>query len=129
MNGVKFVERLRAILQEKNISQNQLLKDNGLAKGSIANWEQRGNIPAADTVFKIAKYLEVSAEYLVNGEVQIDKEAIKNFLQAGEPGKADYEVKITATDEEILISNYQKLNENNKKIIQALIQYMILNQD
>lgn len=134
MNGVTFVDRLRNLLQSKGISQNQFLKENGLAKGSIGNWEQRGNIPSADIVLRIAKYLDVSMEYLLTGEEgknddldileTLPEERLKNisFSQITE----EEAVKL---DEDTILNNYKFLNEANKKVVKALIYFMLLNQE
>lgn len=134
MNGVTFVDRLRTLLQSKNISQNQFLKDNGLAKGSMGNWEQRGNIPSADIVLKIAKYLNVSMEFLLTGEEgKIDDfDVLETFSESRLKNisfshlTTEEAVKL---EEDTLLNNYRFLNESNKKVVQAMIHFLLLNQE
>lgn len=130
MNGVTFVERIKELLKEKGENPAILLKAIGLPKNSITNWEQRGNIPAADIVFKIANYLNVSMEYLVTGEENKsdDFKKLKDFT-VDELKFFRFKTEEEKEDEKILLNNYGFLNENNKKIVQALIQCMMVNQD
>jgi transcriptional regulator with XRE-family HTH domain len=58
-------ERLRALRTEKNIGQNQLAKELGVSNASISYWENAKQEPSASALFKLAKYFEVSVDYLL----------------------------------------------------------------
>ncbi|MDE6597271.1 MAG: helix-turn-helix domain-containing protein [Clostridia bacterium] len=58
-------ERLKALRQEKNIGQNFLAKDLQLSNASISYWETGKQEPTAEAIFKLAKYFNVSADYLL----------------------------------------------------------------
>lgn len=60
-----FLERLLSLIQTKGITKNKLLTDLGLGKNSFVNWENRGTVPSAVTVQKIADYLSVDVGYLL----------------------------------------------------------------
>lgn len=60
-----FGERLRALRIEKNIGQNLLAKDLQLSNASISYWETGKQEPCAEAIFKLAKYFDVSADYLL----------------------------------------------------------------
>ncbi len=60
-----FVERLEKALKEKNVSKKQFLADLGLSINSITHWRNRGNVPAGNTLDRIAEYLGVSVGYLL----------------------------------------------------------------
>lgn len=133
MNGITFVERIKKILNEKDIKQTSMLLELGLPKSAIANWEQRGNIPAADVVLKIANYLGVSMEYLLTGETtqtpnfqqfeKLPEEELKKYkiVQMDIDDLANY-------DEQIMLGNYRLLNENNKQVIKQIINNLIQSQ-
>lgn len=60
-----FVDRVLQLIEEKNISKNKLLTDLELSKNSFVNWLDRGNTPSGDVIVKIAKYFNVSVDYLL----------------------------------------------------------------
>ena len=64
----KFIERLKELRIEKGISQAQLAKDTGLSQSAIAYWETGQRIPNAHAVIILAKYFNVSTDYLL-GEI------------------------------------------------------------
>lgn len=70
-----FVDNLLNLLDEKGMTSAELCRRINIPKTSINNWK-RGSSPSIDTVKNIANELEVSIDYLINGEVtegQIDK--------------------------------------------------------
>ena len=60
-----FGERLRSLRIEKNIGQNLLARDLQLSNASIGYWETGKQEPCAEAIFKLAKYFDVSADYLL----------------------------------------------------------------
>lgn len=72
---MSFAERVLDLLEEKNISQSKMLSDLGLGKNQLTYWRKQKNVPSALVVEKIAKYLDVSAGYLL-GNTDIKKEPI-----------------------------------------------------
>ncbi len=60
-----FGERLKSLRQEKNIGQNLLAKELQLSNASISYWETGKQIPTAEAVFKLARYFEVTSDYLL----------------------------------------------------------------
>lgn len=65
-----IVDRIDFVLKEKKLKREALADSCGISKNNFSNWSIRGTIPPADTIFKIAEYLEVSAQYLVTGETE-----------------------------------------------------------
>lgn len=72
------VERVKAICKERKIAISKLEKELGFANGYIGQLK-KGVFPE-DRLRKIAKYLDVSAEYLATGEEnnEDEKNTIKN---------------------------------------------------
>ena len=59
-----FGERLRAMRHEKNIGQIQLAKELDVGKSIISLWEQDKCEPTLSKLVAIAKYFDVSIDYL-----------------------------------------------------------------
>ena len=60
-----FGERLKTLRTERNIGQNLLSKELGLSNASISYWETGKQEPSAQAIFKLAKYFNVSADYIL----------------------------------------------------------------
>ena len=63
-----FIIRIEDLLQAKKVSKKALLNDLGLNRNSFSAWRERGTIPSAETLLKIAKYLDTTIDYLLTGE-------------------------------------------------------------
>lgn len=61
----KFIERLKALREEKGVSQAQLSKATGLSQSAIAFWETGKRIPNAQAIIILARYFGVSTDYLL----------------------------------------------------------------
>lgn len=62
---MSFGLRLQKARKEKNISQEDLAKQLGIARSSVANYETDRNFPTADILDKISKILDCSTDYLL----------------------------------------------------------------
>ena len=60
-----FYENLEKILKQKNLTLNKLAKGTGLAQSPTSRWKN-GTIQNGETIIKICKYLNVSADYLLD---------------------------------------------------------------
>lgn len=65
-----FIERLERLLVQKNLQRKDLAQFCNISLNGISTWKITGTIPRADIAIKIAKFLNVSVEYLINGELQ-----------------------------------------------------------
>lgn len=97
-------ENVKNAAKMRNISINQIEKDLGFPRSSIAKFNS--NVPSSDKIFAIAKYLDVSMEYLMTGEApersstgisNIDDEAMEIFRL------------------------YKKLNSDAQKIVKGIL--------
>lgn len=68
-----FADRIISVLKEKKITSAKMLSDLGLGKNQLTYWKNNGNIPKWDTLENIAKYLNVSTNYLL-GQTDIKKD-------------------------------------------------------
>lgn len=60
-----FIERLKLLRIEKNLSLIELSKETGLSKSALCYWEKGERIPNAVAIIKLAKFFNVSADYLL----------------------------------------------------------------
>lgn len=63
-------QKIKSLCEENNISVYQLEKDLGLSTGSVSKWEK--SIPRADTLSKVAKYLNVGIDCLLDAAQRSD---------------------------------------------------------
>ncbi len=63
-----FGERLRALRQEKNIGQVRLAKEIDVGKSIISLWELEQCEPTLSKLIALAKYFDVSIDYLAGLE-------------------------------------------------------------
>lgn len=63
--GKTFANRLISLRQERKISQDELAQALGIARSTIGMYEQGRREPDQDTLISIAKYFDVSSDYLV----------------------------------------------------------------
>lgn len=62
-----FYDNLKKICKAKNTTPTAILKELGMSTGNTGKWKN-GGVPSADAVYKIAKLLNVSVEFLLAGE-------------------------------------------------------------
>ena len=61
----KFTARLKELRNDKNLSQVDLAITTGLAQSSIAYWETGQRIPNAKAIIILARFFDVSTDYLL----------------------------------------------------------------
>lgn len=58
-------EKIKKLRLAQNISQVELGKSLGVSKQCISNWENDNILPSIEMLIKIAKYFNVSTDYLL----------------------------------------------------------------
>ena len=61
----KFVERLKELRLERGLSKEQVSKDTGLSRSAISLWEAGKRVPNPEAVVVLAKYFEVTTDFLL----------------------------------------------------------------
>lgn len=76
---MEFYTRLMQLIQEKGLTVSGVEKASGISNASIKRWESQS--PRLDSVAKLAKYLNVSIDYLAYGisESSEDERIIGDF--------------------------------------------------
>ena len=87
-----FGARVKSIMNQKNIKQNQLARDIGMSSSGISTALQPNSNPRLDTVIAIAENLgcsvsELLGENSVNDLTYQEKEMIRDFRSLSQPGK------------------------------------------
>ncbi len=63
-----FSERLKELRLESNLSQRDLAKATDLSQSAIVHWENNRRVPNADAVIVLAKFFNVSTDYILGLE-------------------------------------------------------------
>ena len=64
----KFNEKLKELRNELKLLQKQLASDLGVTQACIGKWETGDREPSLDDLIKIAKYFNVTTDYLLGLE-------------------------------------------------------------
>lgn len=88
-----FIERLEEILKEKNLTLNKMSKATGIAQSPTSRWK-KGSLPSVDALIKICKYLNVSADYLLELEpppdITSEERRLLSYYRAADSRGKDY---------------------------------------
>lgn len=68
IKGKDIVFRIDSILKTRNEKRKAVADAVGISVQPFTSWTKRGSLPSADTIYYIAKYLDVSMEWLLTGE-------------------------------------------------------------
>ncbi len=60
-----FGQKLKALRKKQNLTQAQLGEALGVAQRTVASWEQETRQPDLDTLVALAKFFQVSTDYLL----------------------------------------------------------------
>lgn len=61
-------QRIFEELKKQGKSQKDLALATGISSSTISSWKKHGTNPLADSIVPIARFLEISLEYLLTGE-------------------------------------------------------------
>lgn len=61
-------ENFERIIKERGITPYRVAKDTGIAQSCLSDWKHRKSMPRVDKLIKIAAYLNISLEDLVQGK-------------------------------------------------------------
>jgi len=63
-----FPERLKELRTEKELSKRELAKAIGVSDVAISRWENNLRVPNVINLYALAKFFDVSADYLIGLE-------------------------------------------------------------
>lgn len=106
-NDFIFNTRLKELRIEKKLSQTDLANIINVSQPNIARWEQGIQIPNAESIFKLAIYFNISADFLLGIE--------------NDDGKIIVQEQKLPNDEENLLNNYRHLPNELKTMTQEYV--------
>jgi len=60
-----FAERVKDLRKDKNLNTRDFAKALGLNIGVASSWELGRSTPSAEALYRVAKYFNVTADYLI----------------------------------------------------------------
>lgn len=110
-----FIDVLEKELKARNLTMNKLAKGAGLAQSPTSRWKQGNSLPSAEALIKICKYLNVSADYLLELEPPPDisdrERRLLEYYRRADPRGQDY-IMETAEREATRAIPEEKLSES-----------------
>jgi len=61
-----FSDKLRSLIEERNLTQKQIAKDLNIAASTMGGYVQGSSEPDFETLIELAQYFNVSTDYLLN---------------------------------------------------------------
>lgn len=68
MSKIKIGGRLKALREEKRISQRQVTRDTGIIQKTLSSYENDKNSPSLEALKILSEYYKVSVDYLIYGD-------------------------------------------------------------
>ena len=87
MDLVKMGAFLKELRKEKDITQEQLAEEMGVARRTVSRWETGANMPDMDILIDISDFYKVDLREILDGErknEQMDKEMKETVLKVAE---------------------------------------------
>lgn len=109
---LKFAQNLKKIMQKRNKTQSDLVKDLSFRQATVSDWLNGKKYPRMDKVEKLANYLGVS---------------INELLMQSVPEPPVPAIQLT-DQEKSMIKKYRQLNADGKLVIDNQIDFMLYKQ-
>ncbi|MGB4438477.1 MAG: helix-turn-helix transcriptional regulator [Sedimentibacter sp.] len=110
-----MIERILELLKINCIPAKKLTDELGLSNSAVTDWKKGRAKPSTDAVIKIANYFNVSTDYILTGKDYSNTSTSKLF-------KSNVD-----KNEKILLSNFRKLDNMNKRLLLALLEILMEN--
>jgi hypothetical protein len=111
-NSQDVAMNIKKITKFKKITIGKMLSDCDLSKNTLSTMQSRGYLPRAETLIKIADYLDCSVDYLLG---RTDIQEIETFIRAPD-NTTDYIV-TTNKPEATLLIEFRNLNKQGQEYI------------
>ena len=97
-----FYDKFQALCDREHTYPSKVCVDLGLSKGIASFWKKSGGVPKHDTLEKIAKYFDVSVDYLLGRES--NETEVKSNSSESELSEEDSEI----------LSLYHRMSERSR---------------
>lgn len=108
---MNFAERLKFLRTRRNITQQELATDLGISRTSVAGYESLGKQPTFDGLISIAKYFDVTTDYLLGvSDNEFENDSMKYFIDKVDKifDESREELKIKGEEKYSHYSNFPK---------------------
>ncbi len=69
-----FSEKIKMLRKQKGLSQEQLAEQVGVSRQAVSKWETAEALPDTEKIIQLAKFFEVSIDYLLDKEMESEEE-------------------------------------------------------
>ncbi len=107
-----FGEKLKSLRESDNISQTRLAKEIGFSQSAIAAWENETREPGLNTLLKIARYFNVSTDYLLCNSDACKRKTVNELQSTIQP------------DEQKLLKDYKSLPRAEQEQIIEYVRFL-----
>lgn len=80
MISLDFCDKLRSLIEERDLTQKQVANDLNIAPSTMGGYVQGSSEPDFETLKTIANYFDVSTDYLLNVYEKKTNDALENEL-------------------------------------------------
>ena len=105
-------ERILKVLKDRNMTQDEFVKQVGIANSTISEWKKRKTNPTADKIMDICNVLQITPEQLLTGKGIEDEENIT--VTSRESCFTPYDIQ--------LVQDYHGLKEEQQKRLMAYME-------
>ena len=109
-----FSQRLRALRESDKLSQITFAEKIGFSQAAISSWENNTREPGIEALLRIARFFNVSVDYLVGNTTTFLIQESKYSLSKKEKEMLGYFSTLPAEMQSQLLGYAQFLTENNK---------------
>lgn len=67
-------EIFEKLMADKGVTPYRVFKETGVSQSSLSDWKRGRSVPKIDKLKKIAKYFDVTVEYLMGENIEVKKE-------------------------------------------------------
>lgn len=93
--------RIDNLLTQNNLKRADLVRGTGISEGTIRGWI-KGQIPSAEAAYKVAKYFNVTVEWLITGKPENENKNL--ILSKSENELIEIFRKLDARDQQTLLN-------------------------
>ena len=109
-------QKIFKIMQLKGLKQKDLSEATGIAPSTISEWKRKNIVPSSESLTAIAKFLNVSTDFLLDGEENLDdmnSQILNNSVLIH--GNANHSNVVNATSDNVsdeLVKEFAKIVTN-----------------
>ncbi len=120
--NAKLIERMKAVMAEKQISQAELSKLTGIRASSISDYLNNRYEPKQDKIFLIANALRVNPAWLSGRDSNVVKPPAGNNAPLADQKP---EPIVLTADEEGLVTKYRRLSPEGKQTVNQYVDFQL----